>query len=301
MNNELSRLPLRRLVVFEAAARHGRFVGAAQELAMSQAAVSQHVAALEAELASPLFTRGHRGVALTPTGEALRLAVEEGLRILQSGVTAARRLGKKRTLQILTDFGFAAWWLMPRIASLSEVAPDLELRLITTQSDNAAEDPGFDLAILFGGGDWPGYRAQRLFQEQVYPVCAPAYLGDRPLPTPEQISGMRLLHLRSPSAQRWFTWNDWFAAMKRPPVSRPQGLLFNNYQLLLQAVVQGQGVGLGWTPLIDAMVESGSLVRLAPAPLKSERGYFVVEPAHSPVSDHVQAFKRLLFELPARR
>ena len=301
MHNELSRLPLRRLVVFEAAARHGRFVAAAQELAMSQAAVSQHVAALEAELASPLFTRGHRGVALTPTGEALRLAVEEGLRILQSGVTAARRLGKKRTLQILTDFGFAAWWLMPRIASLSEVAPDLELRLITTQSDNAAEDPGFDLAILFGGGDWPGYRAQRLFQEQVYPVCSPAYLGDRPLPTPEQISGMRLLHLRSPSAQRWFTWNDWFAAMKRPPVSRPQGLLFNNYQLLLQAVVQGQGVGLGWTPLIDAMVESGSLVRLAPAPLKSERGYFVVEPAHSPVSDHVQAFKRLLFELPARQ
>ncbi|MDE2136965.1 MAG: LysR family transcriptional regulator [Gammaproteobacteria bacterium] len=301
MSSDLSRLPLRRLVVFEAAARHGRFVAAAQELAMSQAAVSQHMAALEAELGSALFTRAHRGVALTPTGEALRLAVEEGLRTLQSGVSAARRPGRKRTLQILTDFGFAAWWLMPRIASLSDVAPDVELRLITTQSDNAAEDPGFDLAILFGGGDWPGYRAERLFQEKVYPVCSPAYLGDRPLPTPAEISRMRLLHLRSPSAQRWFTWNDWFAAMQRPPIARPHGLLFNNYQLLLQAALQGQGVGLGWTPLIDAMVESGSLVRLSPTPLTSERGYFVVEPGHSAASDHVQAFKRLLFGPPAPR
>ena len=124
--------------------------------AMSQAAVSQHVGLLEAELGSALFTRGHRGVVLTPTGEALRLAVEDGLRSLQSGVTAARRLGKKRTLQILTDFGFAAWWLMPRIARLSGVAPDVELRLITTQSDNLADDPEFDLAILFGAGAWPG-------------------------------------------------------------------------------------------------------------------------------------------------
>ncbi len=265
---------------------------------MSQAAVSQHVAMLEAELGTRLFTRGHRGVVLTSTGEALRLAVEDGLRALQSGVTAARRLKKKRTLQILTDFGFAAWWLMPRIARLSDVAPDVELRLITTQSDNLADDPDFDLAILFGAGDWPGYRAERLFQEKIYPVCSPAYLGEHPAPAPAEISRMRLLHLRGPSAQRWFTWNDWFSAMKLPPVSRTHDLTFNNYQLLLQAALQGQGVGLGWAPLIDALVESSVLVRLSPTPLTSERGYFVVESRDSAVSDHLQAFKRLLFEPP---
>jgi DNA-binding transcriptional LysR family regulator len=263
---------------------------------MSQAAVSQHVATLEDELGAALFTRGHRGVVLTPTGEALRLAVEEGLRTLQSGVTAARRLRKKRTLQILTDFGFAAWWLMPRIENLSEMAPDVELRLITTQSDNVADDPDFDLGILFGGGDWPGYSAQRLFQEEVYPVCSPAYLGGRPLPTPEEISQMRLLHLRGPSA-RWFTWDDWFSAMKLPPVSRVHDLMFNNYQLVLQAVLQGQGVGLGWRSLIDAMVDSKALVRLSPTPLMSERGYFVVESETSPISDQAKAFKRFLFEM----
>jgi len=283
--------------VFEAAARHGRFVAAAEELAMSQAAVSQHVAALEEELGTALFTRGHRGVALTPAGEALRLAVEQGLRILQSGVAAARRVRKKPTLQILTDFGFAAWWLMPRIANLSEMAPDVELRLITTQSDDLAGDPDFDLAILFGAGDWPGHRAQRLFQEEVYPVCSPAYLGNRPLPTPEEISRMRLLHLRRPSALRWFSWDDWCSAMKLPPVSRPHDLMFNNYQLVLQAALQGQGVGLGWTPLIDAMVESKTLVRLSPTPLMSERGYFVVESETSQASEHARAFKRFLFEL----
>lgn len=268
---------------------------------MSQAAVSQHVAALEAELGAALFTRGHRGVVLTPPGEALRLAVVEGLRTLQSGVSAARRLAKKPTLQILTDFGFAAWWLMPRIATLSDVAPDVEVRLITTQSDDVADDPDFDLAILFGAGDWPGQRAQRLFQEEVYPVCSPAYLAERPMPSPAEISRMRLLHLRGPSAQRWFTWNDWFSAMKLPPVSRAHDLAFNNYQLLLQAALQGQGVGLGWAPLIDPLVESRVLVRLSITPLTSERGYFVVEPAGAPVSDHLAAFKRLLFEPPQGR
>lgn len=297
MASEFSRLPLRRLVVFAAAARHGRFVAAAQELAMSQAAVSQHVATLEEELGTALFTRGHRGVVLTPTGEALRLAVEEGLRTLQSGVTAARRLGKKRTLQILTDFGFAAWWLMPRLANLSEMAPDVELRLITTQSDDVTDDPDFDLAILFGAGDWPGYLAQRLFQEEIYPVCSPAYLGDRPLPTLEEISQMRLLHLRGPTARRWFSWDDWFSAMRLKPASRAHDLMFNNYQLVLQAALQGQGVGLGWAPLIDAMVESNALVRLSPTPLMSERGYFVVQSEASPVSDYANAFKRFLFEL----
>src|SRR5215472_9736335 len=209
MPSELLRLSLRGLVVFEAAARHGRFAAAARELAMSQAAVSQHVATLEGDLGTTLFTRGHRGVTLTPTGQALRLAVEQGLRTLQSGIAAARRARKKRTLQILTDFGFAAWWLMPRIAKVSDMAPDVELRLITTQSDDVAGDPDFDLAILFGAGDWPSCRARRLFQEEVYPVCSPAYLGSRPLPTAEEISGMRLLHLRGPSAERWFSWNDW--------------------------------------------------------------------------------------------
>jgi putative choline sulfate-utilization transcription factor len=298
MRSDFARLPLRRLAVFEAAARHGRFVAAAEELALSQAAVSQHVAALEEELGTALFTRGHRGVVLTATGEALRLAVEEGLRTLHSGVTAARRPAKKRSLQILTDFGFAAWWLMPRLANLSEVAPGVELRLITTQSDNVADDPDFDLAILFGAGDWPGCRAQRLFQEKIYPVCSPDYLGERPVPTPQEISRMRLLHLRSPSAQRWFSWDDWFSAMKLPPVSRPHDLMFNNYQLLLQAALQGQGVGLGWTPLIDALVGSRALVSLAPTPLTSERGYFVVEAANTPGGPHVEAFKRALFELP---
>ena len=265
---------------------------------MSQAAVSQHVALLEAELGATLFTRGHRGVVLTSTGETLRLAVEDGLRTLQAGVSAARRLGKKRTLQILTDFGFAAWWLMPRIARFSDMAPDVELRLITTQSDDLADDPDFDLAILFGAGDWPGLRARRLFQEEIYPVCSPAYLGARPAPTPADISRMRLLHLRAPSAQRWFTWNDWFAAMNLAPVSRAHDLTFNNYQLLLQAALQGQGVGLGWAPLIDALVESRVLLRLASTPLRSERGYFVVESRDSPVSEHLEAFKRLLFEAP---
>ncbi|MFT3965450.1 MAG: LysR substrate-binding domain-containing protein [Sphingobium sp.] len=282
MSAGFGRLPLRSLAVFEAAARHGKFSAAAEELLMTQAGVSQHIAQLEADLGVALFNRRHRGVALTPAGERFQQSVEQGLRTLSDGFASVRRLGGERTVNILTDFGFAAWWLMPRIAALGELMPEVDIRLVTTQSEIDAATGDFDLAILFGHGDWPGCEAHLLFPEIVYPVCSPAYLGGRPLPLlPEEIAGLRLLHLRSNAPQRWFDWDDWFAGMGTPPPGRNQELVFSNYQIVLQAVLLGQGVGIGWTPLIDDLVESGSIVRLTDTPLSSSRGYHVVQPARA--------------------
>jgi putative choline sulfate-utilization transcription factor len=276
------RLPLKSLTVFEAAARHGTFSAAAGEMAMTQAGVSQHIAQLEADLGVPLFDRKHRGVALTSAGAQFRLSVEQGLRMLSDGVASVRRLGNERTFDILTDFGFAAWWLMPRIAALSELMPEVEIRLVTTQSEIDASSADFDLGILFGRGQWAGCESRLLFREEVYPVCSPAYLGDRKLPLgPDEIAKMRLLHLRSNSPQRWFDWDEWFAGVGAQPPGRHQELVFNNYQIVLQAVLLGQGVGIGWTPLIDDLVDNGSLVRLSDAPLSSDRGYHIVRPSRA--------------------
>ena len=296
-----ARLPLRGLLVFEAAARRGPFSGAARELAMTQAAISQHIGHLEAELGVSLFARHHRGVELTQAGERLLPRVEEGLQSLASGVASARRHKGTRTVTILTDFGFAAWWLMPRIGELSDLMPEVEIRLITWQGTSDALGTEFDLAVLFGNGQWPGCRAHRLFAEEVFPVCAPSYLGTRtaPLP-PAELAGMRLLHLRGAGPTRWFDWADWFAGMGVPPPATKQELAFNNYQIVLQAVMLGQGVALGWSPLIDDLVRAGNLVRLTERPLSSARGYHLVEPLSRPLPADVARVNAWLRQAAAR-
>ena len=292
-----ARLPLRALAVFEAAARHGKFASAAQELAMTQAGVSQHIAQLEAELGIALFHRQHRGVALTVAGANFAQGIGQGLAVLAEAVAGARADGVARPLHIRTDFGFAAWWLMPRIGALAQLMPQVDVRLITAQNGIAPGEEDCDLAILFGDGQWPGCVSRLLFGEEVWPVCSPAYLATRGLAqpvAPAQIAQQRLLHLRAPghapARRRWFEWDDWFAAMGLPAPDNSHALEFSNYQLVLQATLLGQGVGLGWAPLIDDLVASGGLIRLSEAPLLSPRGYHIVEPQRAganPVASRV--------------
>ena len=301
MSSRFLRLPLRALTVFEAAARHGRFTSAADELLMTQAAVSQHVAQLEAELGVGLFVRRHRGVELTSAGAAFLETVQQGLKTLADGVAAIRRDAGGKTIQILTDHGFAGWWLMSRLGALGDLLPGVEICVATTQAELDQTDLAFDLAIMFGHGKWSGYRTTPLFGEEAYPVCAPGYLeaqgsmtpGAREtLPmAPARIAELRLLHLRGTAARRWFGWADWFAAhgVARDPLR--QELVLDNAQLLLQATLLGQGVSIGWVPLIDDLVASGALVRLTPAPLRSRRGYFVVEHIDRPYAANVATLK----------
>lgn len=289
MSERFGRLPMRSFAVFEAAARHGKFASAAQELAMTQAGVSQHISQLEADLGVSLFYRQHRGVALTAAGEAFQRSVKSGLRTLSDGVASVRQPATERTVRILTDFGFAAWWLMPRIASLTELMPNVEIRLVTTQSEIHNEQRDFDLAIIFGSGKWRGCHAFPLYPERIYPVCSPAYLAGRALPlAAEEIAQLRLLHLNDHSPKRWFDWDDWFSAMGAEAPPRHQGLVFSNYQTALQAALFGQGVGIGWVPLVDDLIQSGSLIRLTDQPLSSSRGYYLVQPSR-PQGRHVHA------------
>ena len=295
MASRFHRLPLRAMTVFEAAARHGRFTAAANELLMTQARVSQHISQLEAELGVELFVRRSRGVQLTSAGAAFLQTVEQGLKTLSEGVTAARRLSGKKTLQILTDYGFAAWWLMPRLGELGELLPGVEVRVATTQMEIDATDADFDLAIMFGHGDWSGFRTAPLFSEEVFPVCSPAYLGARAAPlAPEEIARLRLLHLRGAARDRWFNWNDWFAAHDVIAEPGRDDLAFDNFQLVLQAALLGQGVCIGWTPLIDDLVGGGGLVRLAREPLRSRRGYHIVEHFDRSAAANVETLKTWL-------
>lgn len=295
MASRFHRLPLRGLTVFEAAARHGSFTAATVELLMTQAGVSQHISQLEAELGVELFVRRRRGVELTSAGTAFLKTVEQGLKTLSDGVATARRQAGRKSLTILTDYGFAAWWLMPRLAALSELLPGVEVQVATTQAGIETTNADFDVAIVFGQGDWSGYRTAPLFPEEVYPVCSPAYLAGRTVPVlAAEIARFRLLHLRGPSRDRWYTWDDWFAAHGTQAELGQQDLAFDNFQLVLQAALVGQGVCIGWAPLIDDLVASGGLVRLASKPLRSTRGYHIVEHVNRPYAANVSTLKSWL-------
>jgi putative choline sulfate-utilization transcription factor len=297
MASRFHRLPLRGLTVFEAAARHGRFTAAAGELLMTQAGVSQHISQLEADLGVDLFVRRRRGVELTSAGAAFLETVEQGLKTLSDGVATARRQAGRKTLKILTDYGFAAWWLMPRIATLGELLPGVEVQLATTQAGIETTDADFDVGIMFGTGDWSSFHTTPLFSEEVYPVCSPSYLAARATPMrADEIAQLRLLHLRGPSRDRWFTWTDWFAAHGSAPDLRQQDLAFDNFQLVLQAALLGQGVCIGWAPLIDDLVAAGGLVRLTTGPLRSTRGYHLVEHVNQPYAANVAKLKAWLLD-----
>jgi LysR family glycine cleavage system transcriptional activator len=295
------RLPLRALTVFEAAARHGRFSAAANELLMTQAGVSQHIAQLETDLGVELFVRHYRGVQLTSAGAAFLQTVEQGLKTLADGVAAVRRQAGRKTLKILTDYGFAAWWLMPRLSLIGELLPGVEVQIATTQAGIETTDAEFDVGIMFGDGAWPAFRSTQLLPEEVYPVCSPALLDGRSAPLePAQIASLRLLHLRSATGDRWHTWPDWFAAHDLAVEFGQQDLAFDNFQLVLQAALLGQGVCLGWAPLIDDLVNAGGLVRLMDTPLGSSRGYHLVEHTNRPYAANVATLKAwLLGQLPS--
>ena len=168
---------------------------------------------LEAELGVPLFERSPRGVTLTADGECLYEAVRLSLDTLR-GANPAR--ARARALTIVTDFGFATYWLMPRLAGLKRVMPDVDVRVVTSQDYDAQRDG--DIAILFGDGHWPSCTA-RLFPESVTPVCSPAFRDAHPhVARAEHLPALPLLHVQPTRPERWLSWSGWFDAHGlRPP------------------------------------------------------------------------------------
>jgi putative choline sulfate-utilization transcription factor len=285
--------PLQALVFFEAAARHQNFTAAAQELGATQPAVSQRVSWLEEDLGVALFKRQHRGVALTAEGLRLFEAVREGLSVIGDATAELRASRSQPVLTVATDFGFAAYWLMPRLSALRELVPDLDVRIVTSQSGFDIRKEPVDVAISFGAGPWPGCEAEPLFPEVVRPVCSPAFAEQHGLTgQAAALSGLPLLHLEQPAPARWLSWPDWFALHGLPVSHGHHDLTFNNYPLVIQAAMIGQGVALGWSPLVDELLAAGQLLAAVAQPAQTERGYFLVWPKSARFTGALGVFRR---------
>lgn len=291
MGNRLDQIPLDTLRVFESAARLQSFTGAAVELGSTQPAISQQIKRLERQLACRLFDRIYRGIVLTEAGELLLGYVQQGLAMLDSGVAAVTMQQQHEVLQVATDFAFAAYWLMPRLERFHQLHPEVDVSLVTSERGLGVLPPETDVAIIFGDGRFKNGQVHPLFHEEVYPVCSPRLLEGRPAPLPPvALARLPLLHLRPESRSRWLDWSGVFRALdiSEPPSS---GMLrFDNYTLLIQAAIAGQGVAIGWRHLVDDLLAQGLLCRVCAESVRTEYGYYVLLPERKRRQRLVESF-----------
>jgi LysR family glycine cleavage system transcriptional activator len=275
---------LNALRAFEASARHESFSAAAAELHVTPAAVGQLVRSLEDWLGTPLFHRGTSGrTRLVPT-EAARRALPEiraGFDRLSLGVSLLREGSPNGVLTVTVSPAFAAKWLLPRIERFQAAWPETEVRLDIALQMLDFVTRGIDIGVRYGAGSWPGLTAEKLMDEQIFPVCSPALLRQRRLRKPSDLSDLKLIHDLSVDPRRGFaTWNGWLkhaGASSGANIETKRGLRINNSAAVLQAAIDGQGVALARSPMVRDDLAAGRLVRLFPEiELASAFSYYIV-------------------------
>ena len=278
------------LMVFEVAARHQSFTGAAHELNVTQPAVSRSIRQLEGALGISLFTRSHRSVELTEAGEILSQAVSAGFgRILE----AARRLhGRAHAhVTLLTSAAFANYWLVPRLSDFHAHHPEIDLRFQVSDKLLDLAEESSSLGVRLGTGNWHGYDSEPIIEEEVFPVASPAYgaalarAGEL-----DALAGERLIHMEEPFLPS-LTWSDWFAAMHTRYHDDGSGLRLNHYVLVLQAAMAGEGIAMGWGHLVDPLIEQGLLVRIGCRRWRTERSFQLIWSSRTPLSPQAEAVR----------
>ena len=266
--------PLNALKAFEAAARHESFTRAAEELCVTQGAVSQQVKALEAELGLKLFVREPRRLVITGAGRDYLVVVRDALDRIAAGTERLLQRQSAGTLTVSTSPNFAAKWLVHRLGRFAEQRPGIDLRVGAAlhHVDFARED--VDVAIRHSDGNLPGLEVTRLCREELFPVCSPALAkGKAALRRPADLARHTLLHLDS--RQDWLKWLD---AGGVADVDLSRGPVLNQASMVIDAAVDGQGVALARTALAARDLLAGRLVRPFDLALPVSYAYWIVCP-----------------------
>lgn len=262
-------------MVFEAAGRHLSFTRAAAEMNITQAAVSRQIRALEERLGSPLFQRGGRPLHLTPEGRRLHHAVTMGLEHIAGAVSEIQALPTDAAVTVATTLAFASFWLMPRIPRFRAAHPDIDLRVVAADRLTDPVGEHMDVIIRYGNAPLPGYQPTYLLDEEIFPVCSPRYQEQHPgAAAPGDLVHEVLLHLDEDDPH-WINWHAWLERMGVHGPAPRRGLRINNYPMLIQAALDGQGVALGWRHLVDDFLARGALVRPIDPALHTEQGFYL--------------------------
>ena len=280
--------PLNTLRAFEAAARLQSFAGAATELRVTPAAISQQIRSLECALGCQLFSRRARGVTVTATGADYARQIGDLLDRLVLATDRLRELQPANRLTIATTPSFAAHWLMPRLIRFLEQHPRLDVRLSTSNALADLHLQDVDIAVRYGDGRWPGLVSLRLTDTLLFPVCSPAFLAaQRKCHHPRDLQPRTLLRLIRDD------WPLWLSAAGVTRL-RPAGPQFSDIGLLTQAAAAGQGVALGQSTIVADDLASGRLVAPFSIEVPARHAYFLVGSAEAVRRAPAAAFHRWL-------
>ncbi|TDU26500.1 LysR family transcriptional regulator [Panacagrimonas perspica] len=259
---------LRSIQAFEAAARHGNFGKAAEELGVTPAAVGQHVRALESWTGTKLFKRqgsGSNRLTLTERGAVALVDFKAGLDRVAMGLEGLRTNDPSRPLVVTASHSFVSCWLLPRLPSFSARHPEIELRLEVNDGLVDIEGGDADVGLRFGGGTWDGLVAQKLMEEEVFPVCSPAWAKRfEEVQLEEVFSSSVLIQDKSiPHLKIFPTWEEWLAKIGARPGPSEKRLEINSSATVIQAAVGSQGIALARRAFVESELSTGRLVRLA--------------------------------------
>lgn len=280
---------LKALRTFEAVSRHGSFTNAADELNVTQSAVSRMIKALEEHLDLQLFERAGRQIRLTEDGSYYSEKIAKAMDMIE---IASRELvdtkAGRGTLSVGMLPTFGTKWLLPRLNAFLQLHPELTLDIRSSDGELDFAQERLDVAIRFGFGNWPGARSEALMSEELQVVCSPRVMdGPYPLTDYDQLRRHSLIvHSTRPG-----TWSHWLQAVGVNPEGLTRGLRLEHFYMVLQAAKSGLGVGLLPSYLAADDVASGSLIAPFPVRVVSPGGYYLVTPYDKTDLLRVQAFR----------
>ncbi|TAJ92804.1 MAG: transcriptional regulator GcvA [Reyranella sp.] len=286
--------PLNGLRAFEAAARHMSFTDAAEELSVTQAAISHQVRGLEQRLGLKLFVRRNRSLLLSEAGQAYLPSVRAAFDQLNEATEKLLQKDKGGNLTVTTTSSFAVKWLVPRLGGFQRSHPEIDVRISTGTSlvDFSRED--VDIGIRYGRGQWSNLAAERLVVEDVMPVCAPSLLkGPNGLKKPADLKRFNLLHIGNFPDD----WQVWLTAAGVKGVDASRGVSFDFALAAYQAAMDGLGVALGRNPLVEPDLKAGRLVVPFEFKRSSDFAYYLVYPPEAIRRRKIKAFRDWIVSL----
>ncbi len=274
INTNLSR-NLVALYAFEMVARHGNFTSAGEALGLTQSSISQRIKGLEVDLGVVLFKREHRGVSLTYEGLRLLNVVRPAMEQMNYAVSSLLERKTKPRVRISADFAFSTFWLLPRLGYLrEEIGEEIEIQILASTVPPGLDDTDCDIQIHVAPKDQIKPDEILLLEEVVAAVCSPQLLEKiRPIQSSSDLLETQLLSLSKPATAAWQTWQGWFDSLGIAGERKKNYISFNNYDMVTQAALSGDGVALGWIGLIDDLLDKGSLVTVTDDLVSSDAGY----------------------------
>ncbi|MDR6434595.1 LysR substrate-binding domain-containing protein [Brucella pseudogrignonensis] len=285
------------LFVFEAAARRLSFTAAADELNVSQPAVSKTIKLLEEATGLKLFRRDRSRLELTAEGQRLYRETQETFDHLHMVISSMRKKHSRDIIRVSFSSSFVQLWLLPRLKSFKEKHPDVALRIEeSSRDDQDLLEEDIDVSARLGNGKWPGIHAWPFVTEEVWLVCSPSYLEEHgPITSPQDLLNHSLLHFEERHRSR-LGWREWLERSGVPNPRIEQDFVFTDALSSIEAAVFGQGIALGWKHLVRDHIAAGRLVPAIDIFNRSGETIHLVMPAQRPPKRGAELFRDWLLE-----